>query len=310
MRASVTVERKLRAGGILLVDKPGGKTSHDVVAIVRKCVRPFRVGHTGTLDPLASGLLILCVGDATRIAAFIEAEYKRYQGVALLGMQTDTQDVTGTVTAQASTENLDAERVRDVARSFIGFTEQRPPAFSAVKVGGVRAYKLARRQEEVVTKPRRIELKRFDITRVRLPRVEFTVECSKGTYIRTLCHDLGVALGVGGCLESLTRLAIGRFELADAKPLAELTTKELIMQSLLPASEALSHVPGIVCTEEQAKRVAHGMTLAVTGQIESPASEDAWVRAMSGGAELLAVGVLSRAGDAVLFHPKKVFTGN
>jgi len=307
MQAPVTIEGRLRVGGILLVDKPGGMTSHDVVAAIRKHVRPLRVGHTGTLDPLASGLLILCIGEATKIAGFIETEHKRYQGVLLLGVRTDTQDITGTITAQASIETVTEERIRSEARSFVGFIEQRPPAFSAVKVEGVRAYKLARRQKAVQTKTRVVEVKSFEIVRVHLPRVDFVVECSKGTYVRTLCHDLGATLGVGGCMESLRRLSIGRFELADAKALADLNTKNLITQSLLPASAALSHLPALVCTEEQAEQLAHGKRLTLTGQIDSPVSEDSWAQVLGRDGELVAIGTLSHEGGSLLFHPKRVF---
>lgn len=309
MQATATIEDRLRTGGILLVDKPGGMTSHDVVAAIRKHVRPLRVGHTGTLDPLASGLLILCVGEATKVAGFIEAEHKRYEGVLLLGLQTDTQDITGKTTARSSVESLTEERIRAEARSFVGLIEQRPPAFSAVKVEGVRAYKLARRQKTVSTKPRLVEVKNFEITSVRLPKVGFAVECSKGTYVRTLCHDLGAALGVGGCLESLRRVAVGRFELANAKALADLNTKERIMESLLPISAVLSHLPSFVCTQEQAEQLAHGTTLTVTGQIDSPVSAGAWVQAIRHGGALAAMGKLSLEGGSLLFHPKRVFGG-
>lgn len=302
----MSADRRLRSGGILLVDKPGGMTSHDVVAAIRKHVRPLRVGHTGTLDPLADGLLILCVGEATKIAGFIEAQYKLYRAVALLGIQTDTQDVTGNIVAQTPVEDITEDRVREAARSFVGTIEQTPPAFSAVKVGGVSAHKLARRGKSVRLEPRLVEIRRFEVERVDLPRVWFSVECSKGTYVRTLSSDLGKSLGVGGCLESLRRLAVGHLEVADAKPLAELNTKEIILKALLPASEALPHMPALRCNEEQAARLAHGMALAVGEQMESSERKGSWAQALGPEGRLLAVGRLVHSGDTVLFQPKRV----
>lgn len=302
----MNVERRVRSGGILLVDKPGGMTSHDVVAAIRGHVRPLRVGHTGTLDPLADGLLILCVGEATKIAGFIEAQYKLYRAVALLGVQTDTQDVTGKTVAQTPVEQITEHRIREAARSFVGTIEQTPPAFSAVKVGGISAHKLARRGKNVRLEPRPVEIRRLEVERVDLPRVWFSVECSKGTYVRTLSSDLGKSLGVGGCLESLRRLAVGRFEVAAAKPLAELNTKEIIMQALLSASEALTHMPALRCSEEQAAQLAHGVALTVGEQIKPSEREGSWAQALGPEGRLLAVGRLVRTGDEVLFHPKRV----
>jgi tRNA pseudouridine55 synthase len=299
-----------RTGGLLLVDKPTGMTSHDVVAAIRKLVRPLRVGHTGTLDPIASGLLVLCVGDATKFAGFIEARYKLYRAVALLGTKTDTQDIAGKVIVQVPVEGITGDRIRDAARSFVGMIEQTPPAFSAVKVGGVRAYKLARRQQSVQLKPRSVEVRRFEIERVRLPRVDFTVECSKGTYVRTLCNDLGGLLGVGGCMESLRRLAVGRFDVADARPLAELETRESVTEALAPVSQALSHLPAVECTTEQARRLSHGMAVPIGDDADFSGTEGSWAQALGPGGELLAVGKCSRDGETVLFHPKRVLANN
>jgi len=292
-------------GGLLLVDKPVGVTSHDVVAAVRKLIRPLKVGHTGTLDPLASGLLILCVGEATKIAGFIESSDKLYRAGALFGVRTDTQDVEGEIIAEQSAENLSSERIRETARSFVGKIRQTPPAYSAIKVGGVRAYKRARRGEKFHIEPRTVEIKRLEIESVQPPRVSFLVECSKGTYIRALCSDLGDALGVGGCLESLRRLAIGRFEAAAATPPAGLDTREKIMEALLPSSQALSHLPAINCTADEAVSLSHGRALSV-GEREPGERVGAWAQALGPNGELLAVGKLSLEGGEMLFHPKKV----
>ena len=296
----------IRMNGLLLIDKPGGMTSHDVVAAIRRLVRPLRVGHTGTLDPLADGLLILCVGEATKIASFVEAQYKLYRAVALLGTQTDTQDITGTKIAEKSVEGVTEHRIRETANRFLGRIEQTPPAFSAIKVNGVRAYKLARRKQKVTLKPRKIEITRFEVENIRLPRIELLIECSKGTYVRTLCSDLGTALGVGGCMESLRRLGIGRFRVGDAKPLAELSSPEHIREVLTPASAGLSHLPAITCSPEQTIKLSNGMALAVSEQLEVAGDKSTWAQALGTDGELIAVGKLARDNDTILFHPKRV----
>jgi tRNA pseudouridine55 synthase len=249
------------------------------------------------------------VGEATKIASFIEAHDKRYRTVALLGTETDTQDVTGTTLAQKPVDAVTEHRIREVARRFIGRIEQTPPAFSAVKVNGVRAYKLARRREKITLKPRNVEIRRFEIENIRLPRVALLIECSKGTYIRTLCSDLGTALGVGGCMESLRRLGIGRFSVDDARAPAELRSREDVLGALIPASAGLSHLPAIPCSAEQVTKLAHGMTLDVGEQIQADADKPTWAQALEPGGELVAVGKIARDRDTILFHPKRVLKG-
>jgi tRNA pseudouridine55 synthase len=297
---------RLRFGGIVPVDKPKGITSHDVVAAIRKLVRPLRVGHTGTLDPLATGLLILCVGRVTKIAGLVETRFKSYRATAVLGVCTDTQDVTGRIIAQVSVEAISEQRIREAAQSFLGLIEQKPPVFSAVKIEGVRAYKLARKQKPVSIEPRHVEIRSLKIERIELPRVEFLLECSKGTYVRTICHDLGDALGVGGCMESLRRLAIGDFDVERAKPLSDLNTTEAVWTAMLPASQALSHLPAIECTEEQIVRLVHGTAFEVAPSAVTGPGFEGWVQALGHHSELLAIGTLSRDGEKVWFHPKKV----
>ncbi len=306
MRDAGELAPRVRTGGLLPVDKPTGMTSHDVVASIRKLVRPLKVGHTGTLDPLASGLLILCVGGATKIAGFIEGRDKVYRATALLGVRTDTQDIEGEVVDRKPAENISSERVCKAARSFVGRIQQTPPAYSAVKVGGVRAYKRARRREEVHLEPRTIRISRLEIERVQPPRVEFLVECSKGTYVRTLCNDLGDAIGVGGCLESLRRLAIGTFEVADAASLAALDTRKKIVDALVPPSEALAHMPAVDCTQDQAEKLSHGVAVTVGPGTEPPERESEWAQALGPDGELLAIGKLVYEGGEVSFCPKKV----
>jgi tRNA pseudouridine55 synthase len=300
-------DARTRSAGLLLVDKAPGMTSHDVVAAVRKFVRPLRVGHTGTLDPLATGLLVLCVGKATKIARFIESQSKLYRAVAVLGLETDTQDITGETVSQTPIPNaLTEDQVREAASRFIGMIEQTPPAFSAVKVGGVRAYKRARRKEAVKLEPRKVHIERFDVEHVQLPRVQFLIECSKGTYVRALCSALGTVLGVGGCMESLRRLAIERFKVDDAVPLDELNSRERVMEALVPVPQGFSHMTSISCNSEEAAKLAHGIALTVSGKIEPSAGEADPVLALGPDNELLAVGKITRDGDSVLFHPTRV----
>lgn len=292
--------------GVLLVDKPGGMTSHDVVATVRKLVRPLRVGHTGTLDPIATGLLILCIGEATRIAEFIEAQFKIYRVSMLLGTETDTLDITGRIIRETSTETINEDHIHEAACSFVGEIDQIPPAFSAIKVDGVRAYAMARHGKDVRLKPRRIEINRLEIEEVCLPRVTFLLKCSKGTYVRALCRDLGSTLKVGGCMESLRRCAVGNFEMSDAVALDRLDKREKVLEAMIPTSEALPDLPALHCTAEQVGQIAHGMRLAVDKRLARFADGVSWTKALGPDGDLIALGRLAREGEAVLFHPRKV----
>jgi tRNA pseudouridine55 synthase len=292
--------------GILLIDKPGGPTSHDVVAAVRKLVRPLRVGHTGTLDPMATGLLILCVGKATRVSEILQAEYKVYRAAVLLGLKTDTQDIEGAVLQRQAVGEIPIERIHEVARSFTGWIEQRPPVFSAAKVNGVRAYRLARRGQDVSLGPRRVEIRKLVIEDVRLPVIEFIVECSKGTYVRALCNDLGDALGVGGCMESLRRLEIGRFSVADAIEPSRLNERRDVIDALLPLSQALSHLHRITVDEEQAEHLLHGMRAPVGERVPTENEESSWVCAYDLDGRLLALGTVVSEGGHAFFRPRKL----
>lgn len=293
-----------RMGGLLLVDKPGGVTSHDVVAAVRKHVRPLKVGHTGTLDPLATGLLVLCIGEATKIAGHFQPQTKAYRTTALLGIVTDTQDITGEVIVEKDVGELSEDCIEGICRNFVGDIQQTPPAFSAIKVDGVRSYKRARRKEEFQLEPRGIKITRLEVERVHLPRVDFLVECSKGTYIRTLCHDIGAFLGVGACMESLHRIGVGRFDIANAKSLENLDTREKIFQALVPASEALPHMSPVKCDPGQIEKLSHGMALEFAGSLR-PGIE-IWAKALGPDGELFAIGKIRQDGDKLVFRPKRV----
>lgn len=189
--------------GILNVYKEKGYTSHDVVAKLRGIVGQKKIGHTGTLDPDAEGVLPVCLGRATKVCDMLTEKDKTYEAVLLLGKETDTQDISGTVLRVGETEGLTQEQVKDCVMSFVGEYDQIPPMYSALKVNGKKLYELAREGKTIERKSRKVEIKEIRILEMALPRVRMEVSCSKGTYIRTLCHDIGEKLGCFGCMESI-----------------------------------------------------------------------------------------------------------
>ncbi|WP_151085709.1 tRNA pseudouridine(55) synthase TruB [Hymenobacter baengnokdamensis] len=209
------------AGEVLLLDKPLTWSSFDVVRKVKNTLRPRKIGHAGTLDPLATGLLILCTGKKTKEIDLIQAQEKEYEGTFRLGQTTPSFDLETPVDAERPYEHLTPQAIAAAVGAFLGKIEQTPPLFSAVKVDGQRAYELARKGEEAVIKPKTIEIKAFELTRIALPEIDFRVVCSKGTYIRSLARDLGAALGCGAHLTRLVRTRIGSYQLADAWTIAE-----------------------------------------------------------------------------------------
>jgi tRNA pseudouridine55 synthase len=255
--------------GVLVIDKPKGPTSFDVVRQVRGLLKVKKVGHTGTLDPMATGVLPLCLGEATKVAGFITEGDKAYDAVVRLGAETDTQDAEGKVVAEAPVPALTTALLEEVLGRFRGSFEQVPPMYSAVKVGGKRLYELARAGEEVERASRHVTvyelvLRDFSATQLRL-----SVRCSKGFFVRTLAYDLGRALGCGAHLEGLRRTSSGPFTLAHALPLADLATlvkePEVLAKRLLPVSEALTDLPAVRVNAADAVRVSHGVP------VEAPA---------------------------------------
>ena len=194
--------------GIINVYKEKGFTSHDVVAKLRGIVGQKKIGHTGTLDPDATGVLPVCLGKATKLCDLLTDKNKTYEAVLLLGKTTDTQDITGEVLEEKSTEALTEEKVREAIEGFIGDYEQIPPMYSALKVNGKKLYELAREGKVIERKARPVKILDIQILEIDLPKVRMEVSCSKGTYIRTLCHDIGEKLGCGGCMESLMRTRV------------------------------------------------------------------------------------------------------
>ncbi len=208
--------------GILVVDKPRGITSHDMVSRLRRKLGMKRIGHAGTLDPMATGLLLLLVGRATKASQFLISLDKEYEGTIRLGQTTNTQDAEGEVMMESPVPELDEEAVREHMASFLGDQYQTPPMHSAIKQGGVPLYKMARKGREVVREPRFIRVSRFELVRLALPEVEFQVAASKGFYVRTLAHDFGARVGCGGHLSALRRFRVGDFTLGAALPLEEI----------------------------------------------------------------------------------------
>ena len=213
--------RKVMYNGVINIYKEKGYTSHDVVAKMRGILKQKKIGHTGTLDPEAEGVLPVCLGQGTKLCDMLTDKTKTYQAVLLLGTETDTQDTTGTVLSQKPVE-ADPETVTETVLSFRGHYDQIPPMYSALKVNGKKLYELARAGKEVERQARPVEILDIRVDHMDLPLVTITVSCSKGTYIRTLCHDIGRKLGCGGCMEKLMRTRVGQFDLKDSLKLGEI----------------------------------------------------------------------------------------
>jgi tRNA pseudouridine55 synthase len=242
--------------GLLLVDKPGGMTSHDVVDVVRRTLGTRKVGHAGTLDPMATGLLILGVGRATRLLRFLGGLPKTYEGSARLGVETTTLDAEGEVTAERPVTATEAD-IRRAMGSLVGDSLQTPPAYSAVKVGGRKLYEAARKGEVLEAAPRPIRVDAFALTGYHAPDIDFLVTCSGGTYVRVLLADVGSMLGCGAHLIRLRRTAIGTIDVADA-----IAPEEVVP---LPMDRAVAHLPRLDLSEDEAIAAGHGRILGPAG---------------------------------------------
>jgi len=216
--------------GIINIYKEAGFTSHDVVAKLRGIVKQKKIGHTGTLDPDAVGVLPVCFGNATKLCDMLTDKSKEYRACMLLGETSDTQDASGTILSRTQV-NVNEEEVRDAVMSFVGEYDQIPPMYSALKVNGKKLYELARQGVEIERKPRRVEIHHIKIEEINLPRVTFSVGCSKGTYIRTLCADIGDRLGCGALMETLQRTRVGNFHIEQALKLSQI--EELVRENRL-----------------------------------------------------------------------------
>ena len=233
--------------GVLNIYKEAGFTSHDVVAKLRGILKQKKIGHTGTLDPDAEGVLPVCLGNATKLCGLLSDKEKTYEAVLLLGQTTDTQDTSGRILSTAPV-TVDEEAVREAVLSFLGDYDQVPPMYSALKVGGKKLYELAREGKEVERKARRVRILELEIHRISLPEVSFSVTCTSGTYIRTLCQDIGEKLGCGGCMKSLLRTRVDRFTVGESRRLSEieeLMREGRISEALLPVDKVFSGYPEI-----------------------------------------------------------------
>jgi tRNA pseudouridine55 synthase len=301
-----TYQSKSVVSGVLVVDKPVGLTSHDVVQIIRRGTNIRRAGHTGTLDPRASGVLVILIGPAVRLSEYVSASDKRYQATIRLGVSTDTYDAEGEyiepVRPTISVRDITEAQFQDALMQFVGEIKQVPPPYSAVKVQGRKAYEIARNGEEVELEPRTINVYSLDLLEWSPPEAVVDVFCSSGTYVRSLANDLGKALGCGAHLVGLRRTKSGRFTLRDAVPLRRLQeafTAGDWYKYLIPAAEALGDWPMIELDADQVELVRHGHRV--------PAEPDStgWARGVSEAGDLVALMEVDPATQE--WQPRKVF---
>jgi tRNA pseudouridine55 synthase len=289
--------------GVLVVDKPVGMTSHDIVQIIRAGTNIRRAGHTGTLDPRASGVLVVLLGPAVRLSEYVSASDKRYQAIIELGVATNTYDGDGEVTRRSAVD-ISIEEFETTLKGFIGEIEQKPPAYSAIKLQGRKAYDMARNGEEVDIEPRMIKVYNLELLEWDPPEAVVDVYCSSGTYVRSLAHDLGELLGCGANLIGLRRTKSGQFALRDAvalRKLQEAFTTGDWYKYVIPAAEALGDWPSIELTNEQVDEVRHGHR--ITSELDIP--EGKLARAITQQGELVAL--MSYDDATKEWQPKKVF---
>jgi tRNA pseudouridine55 synthase len=288
--------------GVLVLDKPIGMTSHDVVQIVRRGTGIRRAGHTGTLDPRASGVLVVLVGPAVRLSEFVSASDKRYQATIRLGNSTDTFDADGQFTGPDLDVDISEDRFEEALQQFVGELEQVPPPYSAVKVGGRKAYDMARKGEEVNLTPRKINVYSLELLEWMPPEAVIDVFCSSGTYVRSLANDLGAMLECGAHLVGLRRTRSGRFSLRDAVPLRRLQESFLTKdwyKYLIPAAEALGEWPSVELDADQVELVRHGH------RIPADSGSVGLSRGISEQGDLVAL--LEYVEESEEWQPKKVF---
>lgn len=294
--------------GIINIYKEKGYTSFDVVAKMRGILKEKKIGHTGTLDPDAEGVLPVCIGKATKLCDLLTDKDKEYETVLLLGKTTDTQDITGQVLSETEAAVTEDE-VRSVVMSFVGGYDQLPPMYSALKVNGQKLCDLARKGMEVERKPRHVELFSIEILKITLPRVRMRVHCSKGTYIRTLCRDIGERLSCGGCMESLLRTRVERFELKDAVRLGELerlASEGMVESVLLPVDRMFSELPARTVLSAFRKLSDNGNALRESHLCASPdAGRTERVRIYDDSGRF--VGIYEFRKDQKLYKPIKIF---
>ena len=289
---------------VLIIDKPAGLTSHDVVNRVRRILHERSVGHLGTLDPLATGVLPLVTGSLTRLAQFYLKSEKVYEGVIRFGFATDTYDAAGEATGPRQCISLDKIPVREVAAEFVGYIQQLPPPFSAKKVHGVPAYKLARGKKPVDLKPVPVEIKELEILGVDQDRATFRARVASGTYMRSIAHDMGQKLGCGAHLECLRRTRVAEFDIADAHTLEQLESgiAASVENFCVHPRKLLPDLPGVTATDDSAARIRSGRSVNLPEFSRAPR-----VKVFYGQRELLAIATRIAG---TLFHPSIVFAGS
>ncbi|WP_026962060.1 tRNA pseudouridine(55) synthase TruB [Alicyclobacillus herbarius] len=305
--------------GVLVIDKPAGMTSHDVVSRVRRRLHTRKVGHAGTLDPDATGVLVLCVGDATRLIEYAVAAEKEYVGEVVFGQATDTDDASGSVTDVMDATRLEQPAVEAAAAEFVGGYDQRVPAYSAVHIEGQRAYQLARRGEVPDLPVRHVDILEFQVLAFfpgPVGRAVFRVVCSKGTYIRALCRDWGERLGFPAHMGSLRRTRSGSFSLQDAVSLAAWEELDQPADALQPMASAVSMLPQVCLAPSLCTRLAHGQAIAVADTVAVDAlaenrglnlRQDDEVAVFAACGDLAAVARLTEREGRPWLQPRKVF---
>jgi tRNA pseudouridine55 synthase len=292
--------------GLLNVSKPAGLTSRRVVDHVAKIVRPQKAGHAGTLDPLATGVLVVCVGKATRLIEFVQEQPKTYEARFLLGCQSDTDDVTGTVTDVAVASEITRTQLEQALPAFCGQITQVPPSFSAVHVGGQRAYDLARRGEAVTIDARKVDVYRLELTRFAYPEVDLLIECGSGTYVRSIGRDLGQVLGCGAVMSALVRTRIGPFRLAEAVTLDQLN-RETVDQFLMPATSTLGCLPSYSASADDLVQIRAGRAFGFGCDASSlfDVSKSGPIAVVGADGDLVCLAELDPVGNRLL--PRRVF---
>ena len=295
--------------GIINVYKEKGFTSHDVVAKMRGILGQRKIGHTGTLDPEAEGVLPVCAGKGTKLCDMLTDHDKIYRAVLLLGTETDTEDTTGTVLETKDTSGLTENEVRDAVCSFIGDYDQIPPMYSALKVDGKKLYEFAREGKTVERKARPVKIFDIRIEKMELPEVTMTVSCSKGTYIRTLCHDIGMKLSVGGCMKELLRTKVGRFEIADSLTLADLQKlkeEDRLAEAVLPVEEVFKELLEIRSDTEEMDRLLKNGNPFRSRAVKDVKNGDKFRVYHSDGTF---IGVFQYDAKKHMYYPEKIFLG-
>jgi tRNA pseudouridine55 synthase len=292
------------SNGVLIINKPSGLTSHDVVNLVRRLLQQRSVGHLGTLDPLATGVLPLVVGSMTRLAQFYTSAEKTYEGTIRFGFATDTYDADGEPLAEPKAVVLSMPGLRELARGFQGLIEQMPPPFYAKKIKGVPAYKLARKKLETHLSSVKVKVEEFEILNLEGNRAFFRARVASGTYMRSIAHDMGQRMGCGAHLESLCRTSAGNFKLAEAHTLEELqaAAPDRLGEMFVRPRMLLPGIPSITANDEMAEKIRSGLSVNLPEFSQAPR-----VKVFYGQSELIAIATRIAG---TLFHAKIVLTGN